>query len=372
MYTDKSKLFSFRPGEQLLDKFEKVKLALGLSSSDVAREALDYGLETLLQRQQQEIDIREFTELEREPKKTLLSLLKKESTGLGLTRAEWKFLAFYVNKTYDYLSHTIEFIDRDLLIANLLAFAAVIKLRDSQYPSDDVKKDDAYYLGNMGFSYVNCKETGADIQTHVTAVVAGLPEHPNTGLAVFATRNLDAALRDEPPLDIRQLNAALRPYLKSLLLVAIRGYWHRSEYVPVIKNDEGYRSYISVDNISNEHFSIGTSAHEGSISCAMEFERHNCVFTLNNYVEITDFYALLNSMGPNCTHAKVPEFTLDNVEYLNKNSPRADRYMLGTRRWRHFFNHAEFESLKSLMNDYFHDAVVKKHMHTLEAVYGKI
>ena len=140
---------------------------------------------------------------------------------------------------------------------------------------------------------------------------------------------------------------------------------------------QSHHSFMSLNNIpttrfKNEHFDIGTSVYEDSISCAITFDQQKYIFALNDYVEITDFYTLLNRMGPDGTHVAVPGFTFVNQGNVNNNKSEADAYMLSTGRWHHYFNHAEFESLKSLMNEYLHNADVKNHMDTLERVYGKI
>jgi len=377
---DKNKLFSFRPGSLLLDKLDQLKDALGLSPSDAARKAMDKGLDRLLQEQAAAKDEKALSQMQCNVRGTLLTLLKKERAGNDLTRAEWGFLARFSNQTYDRLFHTIEVIDRELVVANMRSFAAVLELRDLQYPDPEKRRDDQYYFGNMGFSWLDRKAIGNDIQAHVEACIQGLPEHPAVGSGVFPSRNFNVALRDEPALDIAQLNAMLRPYLRSLLLVCLRGYWHENSAPILTSKDrpDGWRKTeeellmptdVKLNRVKNEHFVLSPIADETTINCAIESRHHSFVFTLNNFVEMTDFQTMIERVGTTEKHVSSPGFEISLINF-----PRGQtkaRYMLAAGRWRHVFEAEEFDGLKTLLREFVEDLTVKSHLQKLEIIYGR-
>ena len=383
MSSDKNKLFTFRPGEKILEMLDQAKVALGLkSSTDVAREAIERGLERLMDENVTQRDRQDYVDLEKDPRRTLLSLAQKAQAGDALSRPEWHFLASAVNQAYATAFHRIEVIDRDLLVANLQAFASVIALRNQQYPELASGERDGYYFGNMGFSFVDRDKTKNDLQAHVAAVIAGLPKQPSVGSGSFPSRNLDVALRDERPLEIGKLNATLRPYLHALLLVALRGYWYKNEKPILTQEDwrdkrrnEGdgryLSSYINFPSVSNAHFSFMSLAEQTTISGAIDVLQRRFVFALNHYIELTDFFALLHRVGPGMeTHASIAGFQLDCYDYSEKkNDPN---YIIATGRWRHFFSQQEFDSLKQLLHDFLAAPEVQEHLKKLELIYGRI
>jgi hypothetical protein len=377
---DKNKLFSFRAGEKLLEKLDQVKTSLGLSPSDTAREAMEEGLDRLLQKKTREQDRLELSNLERNRKEGLIYLLRKEKEGIELSRAEWSFLAQLANECYDAHYHSIQIIDRELLIANMLAFAEVIKLRNSQYPQLEKSDEDRYYFGNMGFSWVDREERANDLITHVRLAIKGLPEIPSIGTAVFTSRNFDVALRDEPTLDIRRLNTLLRPYLKSLLLISLRGYWDKNKKAVIddeefsklkwLQGDSRHGSLYDVAPIANDHFSLSINISDTAISIGIEAKNHPFVFALNNFVEITGFISLLARVTEQKKHGYIPGIAVSPVSsYSNQTMVQ---YMLADGRWRIFFEELEIEAMKELLYEFTNNSTVREHLGRLEMIYGRV
>jgi hypothetical protein len=378
---NKLKHFTFLLGNLLLEKLVQMKEVFGSVTSDVAREATGKGLDRLLIEKQSAPDYKAFSQLLCNIRGSLLTLLRKREASQNLTRSEWRLLAHLANKTYSHAYHQLDAISRDLLMANLSAFAAFIALRNSEYPHLAQKDSDAYYLGNMSFSWAEKEAEKLDIPSYVETCVNGLPVYPSGGAGTFCSRNLDVALRDEPGIDLLKLNQALSPYLDALLKVALRGYWLQNKEAIITSRDrlDGWRkseeelqmpNHIHFANISNEHFVLVPRADESSLSCAVESKKHPYVFALSNFVELIDFISLIERIGQDQKHVKMPGFELDLINF-SSDQKRA-RYMLGTGRWKHFFEQDEFFALQKLMHDFVGSEAVKSHIHKLETIYGRI
>ena len=312
---------------------------------------------------------------------TLLLLLHKEEQGELLTRAEWRFLAEMSNRTYDSAMHRFEVFDRELVTANILAFGAFLSLRDEQYPALANQHGDGYYRGNMSFSWTARATDTSGMQAFVRTAVEGLPVHPSTGCGAFGSRNLDVALRTEPPLDPVRLGRALQPFLHAALLVCIRGYW--SENAAAILTDRDRPNgrkktalelsmidTVALEPQSNLHFHLSPYATSTTISVAIEARHHGYVFALNDYVELTGFAAMLGRISPYTHNASMPEFEFGAIPPYSKMG--SQRYILASGRWRLFFDEEEFEALKSLLSAFACAPCTGAHLRKLEMIYGKM
>lgn len=311
---------------------------------------------------------------------TLLTLLRKEALGDLLSRAEWQFLANMSYQTYDSAYHELDVIDRDLVAANMLAFAAVMKLRDEQYPQLANQAADRYYLGNIGFSWTNSAVADNDLQTFIRSAVGGLPRFPSVGCGSFPSRNFDVSLRDEPRLDHMRLNQVLKPFLRSLLLVCLYGYWNENNQAILTDQDrvdgrrkseeeQSMRNCVVLEPVSNGHFHLSPHATETTIGVVIEPRHHAYVFALNDYVELTGFASMLTRISPEYRHATMPGFELATME---SREASAAGYILASGRWRHFFSVEEFEALKDVLKQFFAAPSTSTHLQKLELIYGKI
>jgi hypothetical protein len=312
---------------------------------------------------------------------TLLTLLRKENQDDVLSRAEWHFLANMSYDTYDSAYHQLEVIDRDLIVANMLAFAAAMRLRDEQYPRLANQDADQYYRGNMGFSRIDRNAADLDLQAFVRAGVEGLPRFPSAGCGIFSSRNFDVCLRDEPELDQIRLNQSLKPFLRSILLVCLYGYWKENEEAILTDRDrldgrkktEGelsMKNFVALETASNAHFHVSPHATETTISVAIEPRQHQYVFALNDYVELMGFVSMLTRISLENSHATIPGFDIATVAPRLKGS--SPRYMLGSGRWRHFFSGEEFEALKDVLEKFMAAQSNSAHLKKLELIYGRI
>jgi hypothetical protein len=325
------------------------------------------------------ISIREAQDrLECNEKGTLLTLLRKQQGGDALSRAEWNFLAYKGYRTYDSAYHELEVVDRELLTANLRAFAAVVRLRDEQYPHLSASDENDYYWGNLNFSKVERNVYSKDLQAHVQACIEALPANPHSGYSIFSCRNLDVFLRDEPPLDGTRLNQALKPYLRALLLVALYGYWKDNDEAIVTEKDhlDGRRKIdeeLRMKNIvylpaaSNEHFHLTPTASESSIGIAITSRQHPYIFTLNNYIELMQFSDMFERLTDGSTKTSMPGFELYSLR-----SGDQFKYLLASGRWHHTLTTDEFEAMKNLLKELFAATEVRAHLNVLELIYGRI
>lgn len=314
-------------------------------------------------------------------KGTILTLLRKETENELFSRAEWQFIAEMNNQAYDRSYHHLEVVDKSIIISNILAFAAVIKLRDEQYPHLANQEGDRYYWGNIRFSWADDAANAADLQAYIRAGVAGFPNFPYSGSAAFSSRNLEVSLRDEPDLDLIRLNAVLKPFLRSLLLVCTYHYWKENEEPIITDNDrrDGRRktekeltmkNMVLLEPVSNDYYNLSAHATENTISIAIEARNHPYVFSLNNYFEITNFKSLLTRLTPDNSYVKMPEFELMAIK--NYSSTTLQQYLLANGRWRHTLSAEELHALKDLLGKFFASPSTSAHLEQLEVIYGKI
>jgi hypothetical protein len=312
---------------------------------------------------------------------SLLTLLRKEAQGDLLSRAEWQFLSFMSNQTYDSAHHQLDVIDRNLIAANMSAFAAVMKLRDEQYPHLANQNKDQYYWGNIGFSWADRAASGKDLQAYIRAGVEGLPDFPSSGCGTFSSRNLDVSLRDEPELDHVRLNTALKPFLRSLLLVCVYGYWKENNESIITDRDRSdgrkktaeelaMKNLVTLESVSNEHYHLSVHATETTISIGITARHHPYTLALNNYVELTSFASMLMRLSPQTHHTTAPGFEL--MAMVPYSATKSQHYMLESGRWRHPFSSEELEALKDLFEKFFTTPSTSAHLKQLEAIYGKI
>lgn len=312
---------------------------------------------------------------------TLLTLLRKERLGDLLSRVEWRFLANMSYQTYDSAFHKIEAVDRDLIAHNILAFAAVIKLRDEQYPHLRNQVSDGYYRGNMNFSWIRRDADAKGLQAFVHAGVEGFPQFPSSGCGSFPSRNLDVSLRSEPELDQIRLNQVLQPFLRSILLVCLYGYWTKTGEAILTDRDrpDGRRktdvelsmeNIVTLDATSNRHFHLSAHGTETTIGVAITPLQHQYVFALNDYVELIGFSSMLMRISSENNQATMPGFEFGAVPPYTKSD--SQRFILGSGRWRHFFSREEFEALKDVLEKFAAAPTNAAHLKKLESIYGRI
>jgi hypothetical protein len=127
---------------------------------------------------------------------------------------------------------------------------------------------------------------------------------------------------------------------------------------------------VALEPQSNPHFHLSPYATGTTISVAIEARHHGYVFSLNDYVELTGFSAMLGRIAAHTQHASMPEFEFGAIPPYSKMGPQ--RYILGSGRWRLFFDEEEFEALKDLLSGFACAPCAAAHLEKLEMIYGKL
>lgn len=223
------KTLSVRIGEKVTAFLEHTRSTLErsgerTSTSDVARQLLD----TIVDQKLPAGFVVNKADM-------LVDILRAQHDRLPLTLHHYAFLAEQAHAAYQETSR--DFIRADLLINNLNAFEAVIKLRSGSRSGHGDDPQDRYFYANLGSRAQEAKNLSDAIECGRELIrQLGIPFR-STG--EFMSRNLVVALRDglEIPGDL--LDQALRPYLPGLLLLAIKTF--------------AYENDAPVDSIDNRH-----------------------------------------------------------------------------------------------------------------------
>jgi hypothetical protein len=306
----------------------------------------------------------------------LLRILRKHENGELLTRAEWGFLGRQSYRTYDRLGHKISTIDGRLLEAHLRAFASVIALRDREHAHKHHVHDDGYYAGNLNASWIKEHRDRMPLREHIRHYIEGLSPYVSAGAATFSSRNLDCALQSEPSMDITRLNTALRPHLRSLLVVGLYGYWTAPQTVENLRENSPTQSAtmlhdtLPLPGVRNEHFCISVHATRNTVSCAIEALKHSFVFSLNNYHELMGFISVLMGIDDKTIRTFTSDFALHVP--LPGSSRSGACVMLEFGRWRQFLTFEEFLALKQLFQDFCRQSPVASHLGSLELMFGRV
>lgn len=223
------KTLSVRINEKVTAFLEHTRAALErdgeqASTSEVARQMLDAVVE-------QKLPAGFVVDKE----EMLREILRAQRDELPLTQHHYAFLADQAHAAYQRTSR--DFIRADLLLSNLNAFDAFLKLRNTFFPDRSEQPSDRYFYANLG-------SKAQDAPNLPTAIEQGrllIRElgRPYRSTAEFMSRNLDVVLRDELNIPGDALDAALRPYLKELLLLALKAF--------------SYENDRPVDSIENRH-----------------------------------------------------------------------------------------------------------------------
>src|SRR5439155_15525412 len=218
---------SIRISEVLRDFLEHSKHVISsnrgepVSLSEVARILLESAKDDRL-------DFRlEVAELQQDPTDSLWAIRKKWEMNQALSRAEWIFLAQYIQLACEGISENPEMPRPNAFAVRLKALMVVRRLRANRGAGLD-----RYYLGNLGAEdreAFNERQFDPEARSEMAQKQAQYP-HPKK--PVFAGRNLYVALRDEILPDLMALNRALEPHLPTLFRLAVRWHWMR-EHRPV-------------------------------------------------------------------------------------------------------------------------------------------
>jgi hypothetical protein len=207
------KTLSVRVTEKVAAVLESARVALErsgerASTSDVARQVLDSIVERNLPLGFS-MDIEE----------SLRGILRALRDDLPLSQHDYALLAEQAHQGY--LRNRKDFVRADLLLNNLSAFEAYIRLRNDLQPSNVNPEKDRYYFGNLGSAAQQEKDIFKALG-RAREVIAE-QRRPYRSTAEFMSRNL-TTLRDDIGLPSEAIDRALRPFVNGLLLLALQAY----------------------------------------------------------------------------------------------------------------------------------------------------
>jgi hypothetical protein len=265
-----------------------------VSISDVTRILLESAKEDRL-------DFRlEVAELQQSPTSALGQIRRKWEQQQLLSRAEWVFLAQYVQVACEELSGTTRLPSPDSFIALLEALLAVRSLR-----TDRGGGLDRFYLGNLGVPIAMVfseRQFDPDLLPHA---VAGLTQDLIRGATssevVFAGRNLCVALRDEALSDIVVLNRSLAPLLGTLFRLAARGHWIREKRPLPLPPVLPAKSQLFEPSSAGPFGVTASVSNQGELELHLTMHNRGVRYLLKPYPEIREFEAMLRQLGPGQT-----------------------------------------------------------------------
>jgi hypothetical protein len=359
---------SIRISEALREFLERSKLVIShgrgepVSTSDVAKILLESAKDDRL-------DFRlEAAELQRSPTEALAALRNKWEQRQPWSRAEWIFLAQYVQVACEELSENPALPGPDSFIVVLEAMMKVRALR-----GDRGAGLDRYYLGNLGIpetAVFNDRQFDPDL---VPKVVADLIQEQRRPAAakkpVFVGRNLYVALRDEELDDLVALNRALEPFVERLFRLAARGHWIR-EHQPVRVRREG--PTYTTPSVQIKEGNLGLTvlvSGESEIAMALNLTERGVVYPLSCYPQIREFAAMLDQLAPGKIwdganfHASSDAATGGSAQFQFRR--HADGVLLS-------FSEAEWNDLKKLFSAAMDDAWLQSVIAELGLIYGEL
>jgi len=306
---------------------------------------------------------------ERAATQSLATVRMKQRAGMDLSRAEWVFLAQYVQiacedpPEHDTRPEAVEYVP---LMEALLAVRSLRKGKDVDL--------DWYYLGNL-----EVPETSFDEEKHdpnlvpqvVARIVQQLKESSTPRKPVFAGRNFYVALRDEELKNVPALNGALQPFLTPLFRLAARGHWIR-EQQPVRIHRPGIAPisdpHIPVAVAGDFHLSADVSP-DGELYLALDLGKRDVMYPISSYPPIREFATMLQELKPG-------QFW-NSTNFAGAAMARRDqpvKFSFHRRRdgVRFDFDEAEWRCLQELFSAVLSDPALQSVIDELTMVYGEL
>ncbi len=261
-----------------------------VSISDVAKLLLESA-------RRDRLDFRlEAAELQQSPTSSLLHVRQKWEQEQALSRAEWVFLARYVQVACEEQSGYTTAPGPGSFIALLEALLAVRSLRTGRGGGLD-----RFYLGNLDVpvaTVFNERQFDPELLPRtVQDLIQSLRQGETSPKGVvFAGRNLYVALRDEAVNDVVALNRSLTAYLGVLFRLAARGHWIR-EGRPLRMSREVPAAAQAIESPESGPFQVTASMQDGAELTVLIDMRHRGVrYPLGSYPEIREFEAMLRQL----------------------------------------------------------------------------
>jgi hypothetical protein len=264
-----------------------------VSTSDVAKILLESAKD-------ERLDFRlEVADLQQAPTESLVALRKKWRQGQAWSRAEWIFVAQYIEIACEEVTENPLMPGPGMFATMLEALLAVRALR-----TDRGAGLDRYYAGNLEVpddaSFNERQFDPEFVPKIVRGLIRELRESPSPRKKqVLVGRNFYVALRDEELSNVMALNRALEPFLPTLFRLAARGHWIR-EHRPVrARRMEEFVNWPSVPTTKEGDFYLsGTVGSEGEVHLALTMDSRGVVYPLGPYPQIREFAAMLEQLEP--------------------------------------------------------------------------
>ena len=334
-----------------------------VSVSDVAKFLLESAM-------QDRLDFRlEAAELQQSPTTGLLQIRTK-SEQQQLSRAEWVFLARYVQVACEEQSATTRIPSPDSFVAVLEALVGVRAFRTDRGGSLD-----RFYLGNFGIPVATIFSEHQFDPDLLPRTVGDLIADLRRGVAspkdlVFAGRNLYVALRDEAVIDIIGLNQSLAPFLGVLFRLAARGHWIRQRRplrTPAILQLETQE--LETLGAGSFQFSASVAA-DGEFVLILVMRERGVRYPLERYPEVRELESMLRLQRPGqawegAHFCGSSDATAADGQPLFQFCRRTDRVVLT-------FSETEWRSLSALFNDVLSAPRLRPILDRLSLEYGDV
>jgi hypothetical protein len=292
---------SIRISEALREYLERAKQVISngrdefISISDVAKMLLESAKD-------ERLDFRlEVADLQKDATESMASIRTKWKRHQGLSRAEWIFLAQYIQTGCEETSESPDLPLRESYALLLEATLAVRSLR-----ADRGIELDRYYLGNLMPYYdaaLNERRLDPDVVPKtVESLIQGLRTASSTPKPTFAGRNFYVALRDETLPNMVALSETLTPYMPVLFRLAARGHWIRERRPVRARREElDFVSPVFPRLAAGNLFLSGHVNAKGDLSVLIEMLAKGVLYPVSPYPQIQEFSAMLAHLVPGGT-----------------------------------------------------------------------
>jgi hypothetical protein len=285
---------SIRISESLRQYLERSKrvIAAGksenVSTSDVAKILLESAKDDRL-------DVRlEVGELGQMPTETMVAIRKKWEVGQPRSRAEWIFMAQYIQVACEELTGDPLAPSAESYAALLESLLAVRALR-----MDRGVGLDRYYLSNLvaGGAWNDRKLDEDLVPKLVGRLIEEIRASGSGKEASGVGRCFYAAIRDEEFQEIMTLNNVLTPHMNTLFRMAARGHWIK-EKRPVRLIRDGSLLLGPVPTVRQGDLSLSVATGPTDISFSIGIDSGDLIYIISGYAQIREFAAMLKVLTP--------------------------------------------------------------------------
>ena len=295
-----------------------------------------------------------------------MSIRRKWEAGQPRSRAEWIFIAQYVQVACEELTGDPLAPGAESYAAMLNALLAVRGLRTDRGAGLDL-----YYLGNLidGGLWNERKLNESVLQDVVAKLIEEIRASGSGKNAAMVGRCFYVAVRDEEFTEVVTLNNVLAPFMNTLFRMAARGHWIR-EHRPVRLLRDGPLLLGNVPTVKQADRWISISPGSTDLHFAIGIDAGDLIYTVSGYGQIREFNAMLKALVPGKIWTGVDFHGLATAASGHKAASyqfrrHLDGVMLG-------FNEESWDDLKNL----FFSAMAQPELETifneLSLIYGEL